>query len=136
MADGDSTRKVDPMVARVERLERQYDSLSGIVQAMAVDVAVARTKSESIESGVADIRTQLAALLVIGQSGKLIEQELDHVEKEKTADHAVFSAGIASAKAEISKVKLWVATATGAIMVLVFIANVFAPLIQKFLGVR
>lgn len=130
--------------ARVGRLERQYDTLSGVVNVMAVDVAVTREKVVGIDAGFKALAVEVGKMLGIIQTslsdpaatpaGKAVELEIERLRTEKRDDHSEFTRGIEVTKSEVMKLKLWVAGVGGGLTVLVFVMNIFAPAIRRAFG--
>lgn len=137
--------------ARVGRLERQYDQLSGTVTTMAVDVAVTRSKldgvdvslaglgadvrkiAEGIQNSVADpMTTPAGRVLVTALTDH--REDADKIHKDLATSVEDLKGEFASVKAEAMKNRVWIATATGAITVIVFLINLLAPYIQHFIG--
>lgn len=119
--------------ARVGRLERQQDNLSVAVNAMAVDVAVTRAKLETLQPALAALSTTIEKAM--SEGAKMTgDPTLSPAGRIMLKAIETTSAQSATALLEVSKLKLWVATATGALMVLVAILNLFAPRLREVLG--
>lgn len=118
---------------------------------MAVDVAVTRSKLDGVDvslaglgadvrkiadgiqnSGADPMTTPAGRVLVTALSDH--REDADNIHKDLAASVTALKGEFASVKSEAVKNRVWIATATGAIAVIVFIINIVAPYILHAIG--
>jgi hypothetical protein len=144
MGEGERDEPVTSYAKRIERLERQYDALSGVVNIMAVDVAVTREKIVGIDGGINSLKVQITDFIAFSQkaavdptatgAGQLLASQIAAIKTAKDDDHTAFAKGIEDTRKSVARIDLKIAYGTGVLAALVLLFNLFAPTIQKVLG--
>lgn len=132
------------MEARVARLERQYDEQARVVSGVAVDVAVSRSKLESMETSVGRLADTVGKAMEVIQAsvsdssstpaGRAIQAAMADRDKESDQIHKELADADRVNAENIMKLRLWIASAGGALLVVSILLNIFGGSIAAALG--
>lgn len=126
---------------RVDRLERQYDSLNTTVTGMAVDVAVTRSQVEATVKGQAELVQELKALNGFMQgmvadpmaspAGRQLLARVDEGMEDGERVHNGFKQSLDNLAAESAASRLTIAKWGGGLAVLAIALNIAVPVIIR-----
>ena len=129
---------------RVARLERQYDQLATTVNTMAVDVAVSRTKLESVDHSLttiskdmrdftASIRESIADPQA-SPAGRAVLAELHAQRSEGERIHDGLTDKVGVMETTLDRNTVWIAVASAVVTVAVIVLTFFGPALRILIG--